>query len=75
MTRPATLSQAEIARAIKAADLVALAKAWRDRPPSGRYILHGIPRNWWCPTHGPVTKWHECCWEKPAGERPRILKM
>jgi hypothetical protein len=43
-------------------DLRALAKVWCARSPSGRYIMHGVPRNRWCDRCGSMaTKWHEHC--------------
>lgn len=41
-------------------NLVELARLWRDRPPSGKYILHRLPQTAWCNRHGPVTKYHTC---------------
>lgn len=55
-------------------DLVAKARIWRDRPPSGSYIMHRIPRDWWCAKHGQVSKWHECALDQPAEKRPRIIR-
>lgn len=37
-----------------------MAPIWRDRKPSGRYILHRLPRDLWCPMHGQVTRFHFC---------------
>lgn len=41
-------------------DLVAKARIWRDRPPSGKFILHRLPHVAWCNRHGPVTRYHTC---------------
>lgn len=56
-------------------ELRTLAKVWRGRSPSGRYILHRIPRDWWCPKHGPVTKWHECDWHLDKKDRSKIERL
>lgn len=56
-------------------DLLALARVWRDSPPSGLYIMHSIPRDHWCPKHGLVTKWHECDWHLPKAQRPVVVKI
>ena len=45
---------------------------WKDRPPSGLYIMHRVPRDHWCRRHGRVTKWHECCWHLEKILRPKI---
>ncbi len=37
-----------------------MAPIWRERRPSGRYVLHWLPRVSWCPMHGRVTKYHFC---------------
>lgn len=37
-----------------------MAPIWRDRPQSGIFVLHRIPRDRRCPLHGPVTKFHMC---------------
>ena len=37
-----------------------MAPIWRARPPSGRYVLHRLPRDRACPLHGWVTKHHFC---------------
>ncbi len=57
------------------ADLAALAKVWRDRPPSGKFVLHQLPRNWWCPKCGAVTKWHQCGWHLPQERMPKIVRV
>lgn len=41
-------------------DLRAMAKVWKARAPSGKFILHTIPHDRNCPRHGAVTKWHSC---------------
>lgn len=41
-------------------DLIAKARIWRDRPPSGRFILHRMPKDGWCNRCGPVTRYHTC---------------
>jgi hypothetical protein len=56
-------------------DIIPKARMWRDRPPSGNFILHRIPRDHWCPKHGLVPKWHECDWHKPKSERPVVVKV
>jgi hypothetical protein len=48
-------------------DLIAKARIWRDRPASGRYILHRLRRDHWCNRHGPVTKYHTCAETCAAG--------
>jgi hypothetical protein len=37
-----------------------LARLWRDRPPSGGFVLHRMPHDRWCPRRGPVTRYHGC---------------
>lgn len=37
-----------------------MAPIWRARKPSGRYVLHRLPRDRACPMHGWVTKFHFC---------------
>lgn len=40
-------------------DLQELAKKWKSRQPSGKFLLHRMKRNQWCKTCGCyVTKWH-----------------
>ena len=41
-------------------DLTAKARILRDRPPSGRFILHRLPKTAWCSRCGPVTRYHTC---------------
>ena len=48
------------ARIIDLAYIARMAPIWRDRPPSGRYILHRLPCDRHCPRHGAVTKVHLC---------------
>jgi hypothetical protein len=36
------------------------ALVWRSRPPSGKFILHRLPKAVWCNRCGPVTKFHHC---------------
>jgi hypothetical protein len=55
--------------------LVALARIWRDRSPSGKYVMHRIPRDHWCQKHGLVTKWHECDWHLPEAKRPVVVRV
>jgi hypothetical protein len=42
------------------AGLESKAKLWRSRKPSGKFILHWLPRRGWCPVHWRVTKYHHC---------------
>ena len=46
--------------------LRAKALIWRDLPPSGKCIMHTIPRKHWCPRHGRVTSIHICPVTHPA---------
>ncbi len=41
-------------------DIIAKARIWRARPPSGRFILHWLPKAGWCNRCGPVTRYHTC---------------
>lgn len=47
--------------------LTAKALLWRNRRPSGRFILHRIRCDHWCQRHGPVTRFHTCAATCAAG--------
>jgi len=53
----------------------AVAKIWRGRPPSGKFIMHGVPRDHWCEHHGAVTKWHQCKMHLPIEKWPKIVRV
>lgn len=41
-------------------DIRAMAKMWKSRAPSGRFVLHRLSKTGWCNRCGPVTRYHTC---------------